>query len=316
MEIKDWPDVPFWQEIVEKSSESTFFQAPHWHEIIVKTFQDYSIATKGFIFDDGSKAVFPLMKTRSSGFLRSRVRLRSSAFRGYGGILSERPLLRHHQDQIYSHLMTQKASIFVDCNPFSQYKLPSVFKKKKSFTQVFMLDRSIDEVCRALNRGAKSNLKQAQKKGVTVRTASSEHDIAVYFSMYQDAIKRWGAAAIYIFPEELFYNIFKILKKAGDEVKLWLAEKDGTIIAGAVVFYCNQIVSYWHGASLQQYFNCYPNNLLHVEIIKDAITRQYRYYDLGKSGGQEGVVKFKKSLGAKELSCITGHWKYRRRDSF
>lgn len=308
MNIKLWPDVPFWEQLVKKSPDSTFFHSPLWHEIVTLTYRDYSIATRGFEFDDGSKAIFPFIQTREGGILKGKGRLKSSVFGGYGGIIAERVLTAHEQHAVYAYLLSLKASISIDGNPFSSYAVPKTFTLKKDFTHVVALNTTEENVYKRLSRGAKSNLNQALKKGVCIRKAHTEHDIVCYVGVYQDTLKRWGAATLFTYPEALFQNIFE---RAGDAAQLWLAEKDGTIIAGAIIFYWNRVVSYWHGASLKDYFDCYPNNLLHMEIIKDALRRGYRYYDLGPSGGQQGVVRFKQSFGAERFEFLSGHWKHR-----
>ena len=72
MKIKIWPDVPFWDELVKKSPESTFFHTHLWHEIVAETYRDYSIATRGFEFDDGTRAIFPLIQTKAGGMLKGQ----------------------------------------------------------------------------------------------------------------------------------------------------------------------------------------------------------------------------------------------------
>ena len=37
----------------------------------------------------------------------------------------------------------------------------------------------------------------------------------------------------------------------------------------------------------------------------------YRFYDFGPSGGQDGVVRFKKAFGAEKREFVSGHWKHR-----
>ena len=308
MKIKIWPDFPFWDELVKKSPESAFFHSCLWHEIVTDTYWDYSIATRGFEFADGSRAVFPLIQTKAGGMLKGKGRLKSSVFGGYGGIIAERALEKHEQQDVYAHLLSLKSSISVDGNPFSHYSIPETFTLKKDFTHVFTLNTTEEDLYKRLSRGAKSNLNQAQKKGVSIRTARSEQDVCAYFGIYQNTLKRWGEATLFTYPEELFQNIFK---RGGDAAKLWLAEKDGSIIAGAIIFYWNRVVSYWHGASLKDYFDFYPNNLLHMEIIKDALDKGYSYYDFGPSGGQQGVIRFKQSFGAEQYDFLSGHWKYR-----
>lgn len=310
MEIKIWPDIALWDAVVTANPESTFFHTPLWHDLVVRTYEDYSIATRGFIFADGRKAVFPLIQTREGGLLKGKTRLKSSVFGGYGGIIAEDKLSDTEQSVIYDYLLSLKASISVDGNPFSHYTIPDTFTLKKDFTHVFALDGSAEDAYKRLSRGAKSNLNQAKKKGVSVRTASGEEDVLRYFHIYQDTLKRWGDATLFAYPQELLINIYR---HGGDAAKLWVAEKEGTIIAGAIIFYWNRVVSYWHGASLQDYFDCYPNNLLHITIIEDALLRGYRYYDFGPSGGQQGVARFKESFGAEKHEFLSGHWKYRWR---
>ena len=103
----------------------------------------------------------------------------------------------------------------------------------------------------------------------------------------------------------------RMLKVDEATVKIWLAEKDSAIVAGAIIFYWNRIVSYWHGASHQDFFSYYPNNMLHMEIIREAAAAGFRYYDFGPSGGQDGVARFKKSFGAVELPFVSAHRKFR-----
>jgi lipid II:glycine glycyltransferase (peptidoglycan interpeptide bridge formation enzyme) len=310
MEIKIWPDVSFWNSVVTGTPESTFFHTPLWHDLVVRTYADYAIATRGFIFPGGRKAVFPLIQTREGGLLKGKTRLKSSVFGGYGGIIAEDTLTEAEQGAMYDHLLSLKASISVDGNPFSRYSIPDTFTLKQDFTHVFALDSPEEELYKRLSRGAKSNLSQAKKKGVSVRTAESEEDVLRYFNIYQDTLKRWGDATLFAYPQEFLLNIYR---HGGDAARLWVAEKDGTVIAGAIIFYWNQVVSYWHGASLQDYFDCYPNNLLHITIIGDALHRGHRYYDFGPSGGQHGVARFKQSFGAEKYEFFSGHWKYRWR---
>jgi lipid II:glycine glycyltransferase (peptidoglycan interpeptide bridge formation enzyme) len=126
--------------------------------------------------------------------------------------------------------------------------------------------------------------------------------------MYQDTLQRWGDATLFAYSEDLFFTIFKDKE---DCAQFWLAEIDGKIIAGVLIFYWNNVVSYWHGASLKDYFSYYPNNMLHLEITKDAVKKNYSYYDFGPSGGLEGVIRFKESFGTVRLSFDSGHWKKR-----
>lgn len=306
MEVKTWPDIQSWEKLIRTSPEATFFHTPLWHKIVAQTYKEYSIATREFSFNDGLQAIFPCIQTKTKGFLKGEERLKSSVFGAYGGIVSNSDLTQSHQNQIYGYLLGLKARISIVTNPFSTYTLPDAFICKDSFTQIFPLQDEDNSPFQRLSRGAKSNLNQAKKKSVTVRTARTEQEIASYYAIYQNTLRRWGDNTFITYPKELFDEI---VRKAGNSAKIWIAEKEEKIIAGAVIFYWNNIVSYWHGASLQDYFSCYPNNLLHMEIIKDASAKKYQYYDFGPSGGQEGVVRFKRSFGTEKRAFTLGRLK-------
>lgn len=164
MEINIWPDVPFWNSLVKANPESTFFHTWLWHDLVVRTYADYAIATRGFVFSGGRKAVFPLIQTREGGLLKGKSRLKSSVFGGYGGIIAEDKLSADEQSAVYDYLLSLKASISVDGNPFSHYALPDTFTLKQDFTHVFALDSSEEDLYKRFSRGAKSNLRQAKKR--------------------------------------------------------------------------------------------------------------------------------------------------------
>ena len=310
MQIKDWPDIPFWEELARTSPECTFYHTPLWHDIVIKAYKDYSIGTRGFIFDNGGRAVFPFIQTKKGRPLLGKSRLKSSVFGGYGGIIADTSAGAAQQQEIYAFLVKQRASISIDTNPFSKtaVKLPDGFICKEDFTQALALTRDEQALYQKLNRGGKSNLNQAKKHGITVRLAKTEQDIHTYYALYKDTLRRWGDGALFEYPESLFFTIFA---HAGDGIKIWLAEKEAVIVAGVIIFYWNRIATYWHGASHQDYFQCYPNNMLHMEIIRDAAAAGFHYYDFGPSGGQEGVARFKKSFGAVELPFVSAHRKFR-----
>jgi len=308
MKIKNFPDVNSWEQVALQSPEATFFHTPLWHKIVVKTYKHYRIATKEFTFDDGTRALIPFIQTTKGGLFKRKERLKSSVFNMYGGIISDTKLSTVQQDQIFDYLISLKANITIMGNPFSDYKLPKSFNCTEDFTDVIALHKGEEYIFQQLSRNARKSIRRAIKREVTVRTIQTEEEIKGYYEVYRDTINRWGDATKYIYPQEIFLNIFR---DAGNAVKIWVAEKNGKIIAVLTVFYWNNLVTPFHTASLKDYFDCCPNNILHMEVIKDAINKNYRYYDFGPSGGEDGVVQFKKSFRADKLFLVSGYWKPR-----
>jgi CelD/BcsL family acetyltransferase involved in cellulose biosynthesis len=94
-----------------------------------------------------------------------------------------------------------------------------------------------------------------------------------------------------------------MLRCDSPRIKLWTAVVEDRLVAGALCFYGQGQVVYWHGAALEAYFHVRPVNLLFCEAIKDACETGYRWFDFNPSGGHEGVKAFKQSFGAVSLQC-------------
>jgi len=301
MHAAQWPETPAWLPIVSRSPEATFYHTPLWHEALVTACPEYAVATLQFTFDSGMQAVFPCLHRQEGRLLRKKTRIKSSLFGGYGGIVAGAGLTGEECRAAYTYIADMGASVTVSTNPFGA-GLPAGLSGQETFTQVVRLPDDPELLHRGLSRGGKSNLSQALRKGVTVAQDRSCEALDAYCALYRDTLRRWGESTIQAYPEALFAALREV---AGDHVRLWLARIGGSVIAGVIVLYWNRIAAYWSGASLQDSFGCYPNNLLHMEIMRDAVQRGFSVYDLGPSGGQDGVARFKKSLGAEMLPYAT-----------
>lgn len=309
MEVITLPGREIWESIVSNSRHATFFHSPAWVSILEKTYPGCSNATRAFTFPSGTRAIFPLMVERQQGGLFKKAKHKSMPLGVYGGVVSEKQLTSDERQTIFHHLTTSDISdLKVVSAPLEHGDYPESFKRTSLFTHVLSLEGDFEGVRAGFSRGQKSNIKQAAKKGVTVRRGGAAEDYEHYYHMYQDTLKRWGARAGVRYPRNLFFNLFET---RSPDIKLWLAEKNDKPIAGVISLYCNTTVIYWHGCSLQDYFDHYPNNLLHAEIIRDACERGYAVYDLSPSGGYEGVIKFKESFSAQRVEFTAYHWKKR-----
>lgn len=309
MDVITLPGREIWESIIKNSRHAFFFHSPAWVTVLEKTYPVYSNATIAFIFANGTRALFPLMVEKESGGLFKKAKHKSMPLGVYGGVVSETKLTPDERQAIFHHLATSDISdLKVVSAPLEKQDYPESFKRTSLFTHLLSLEGDFERLKSSFSRGQKSNIKQAQKKGVTVRIGSSVHDYEHYYQIYQDTLKRWGARTGIRYPWDLFRNLFEA---GSPDIKLWLAEKEGKLIAGVIALYCNATVLYWHGCSLQDYFDHYPNNLLHAEIIRDACEQGYALYDLSPSGGYEGVIKFKDSFSAERVDFNAYHWKKR-----
>ena len=168
-------------------------------------------------------------------------------------------------------------------------------------THAINLEKGFDVIASNMSKGHRSAVKQAIRSGVSVRIASSIEDWLSYYQVYETSVNRWGNRLLGDkYSWELFHEIFL---RDSPNIELWLSIYQDKVISGALCFHSKKHFVYWHGASMETYFNLRPVNLLLYEVIKNACEKKYTWFDFNPSGGLEGVKAFKERFGAQALTC-------------
>jgi len=307
---------------------ATYFHTPYWYDLIAPGQNHTALSIS---FNDGASALIPIAKiTRMGGLLVDHF---SSPGGTYGGWISESALGEEHVRALVDILLSKKNLTF-RVNPFDEKSLsvislltalspatkqsstesspvippsiqPSIQPSTSitltdDFTHTLDLTKDADALFGALSRGHKSSIKNAERGGVTVRTAENAEDWERYYRLYLSSLERWRAGGPErktrtVYPLALFRRLRENL--TGNEA-LWLALIDGEPVSGALVFYWGRHAVYWHGAASERGFRLRPNNLLFWEIIKDAQRRGCEIFDFNPSGGYSGAESFKDRFGA------------------
>jgi hypothetical protein len=309
MSVLDPAPPELWDRVCERCPYATFFHTRHWAEVMVATFPHLRIATRAYLFEDGTVAILPLLHSRAGahGFFRGY----DSMFPGvYGGIIAEGDLSEEQVRRIYASMRgLRTAWVRVFGNPYAPWGIPEVFRPRVLFTQALRLSGEFRDVWREFSRGNRSNIRKAVRSGLQVALAESEGDCAQYYAVYQEALRRWGERATSRYP----LTLFRLLCRYDQQrVRLWLVRKSGVVIGGILVLYHNRHAVYWHGAFADAFFEYRPSNLVQAEAIRDACARGYQWYDFNPSGGHAGVVRFKQSFHPQVLyfhtATIEGSW--------
>jgi hypothetical protein len=295
-----------WQEIVNKCRYSTFFHTPTWSKIFTKTYPNMNIATKKFVLDDQMRVILPLICIRTRiGLVSSYV---SNIAGVYGGIISERRIKEDEINEIFTYLTSKSISnISIVGNPLFSYTLPKQFSVNVDFTHILKLDIDIEKLWKNYKSSNQDIIRKAKRIGVVCKVANDNNIIEwkKYYSIYQEALKRWGNKATSHYPFLLFENIFKI---RDPNIKLWFVIFDGKVVGGSLIFYHNKHCVAWHASFLSDYFQYGISNFLQHNIILNAIENGYKYYDFNPSGGHEGTVKFKEAFGIDKLLIKRWEW--------
>jgi peptidoglycan pentaglycine glycine transferase (the first glycine) len=181
------------------------------------------------------------------------------------------------------------------------------------FKNTVWLDLSKDEtdILTGMKQKTRYNIRLAEKKGATVRIATSE-DLGIFYRMYAETSLRDGFV---IRPEEYYLKVWKTFMQ--DEMAFpLLAEAEGEPIAGLFLFLFAKRAWYLYGMSTQKHRDKMPNHLLQWKAIQLAKARGCLNYDLwgapdtfSEDDPLWGVYKFKEGLGGKVVRTI-GAWDF------
>ena len=307
MKVIENPNIELWEDIVDNCEYATFFHTPTWAKILEETYPHYRIATKLFIFNDGTRVILPLMKSR--WHKRVSHSYTSMPFGLYGGIASDSEVDDQKNEEIFRYI--SKLNVFINVeivgNPYNNYELPDKYQTRDYFTQILTLEKGFEAIWNDYKHSVRKQIKKAERNGVYVKLADNLEEYEEYFRIYQMALERWGKEAKSGYEFVLFENMHKLGRA---NVRLWLVYcRDGKMVGGTLAFYHNWHSVEWHAAFDSDYFKFGTRNFLVNEIIKDAIQNRYRVYDFNPSGGHEGVVEFKKSFGAQKRTFKLWHFR-------
>jgi len=180
------------------------------------------------------------------------------------------------------------------------------------------LNAEPDEILARMKSKTRYNIRLAGRKGVTVR-AGSEADLPAFYRLMETTGQRDGFG-IHTYD---YYETAHHLFVPSNQGRLLLAEYEGQLLAGLMVFAFGDTACYMYGASSDEHRNRMPTYLLQWEAMLWAKEQGCRTYDLWgvpdedkdtleaeftkRSDGLWGVYRFKRGFGGRLVRTI-GAW--------
>ena len=178
-------------------------------------------------------------------------------------------------------------------------------------TVLLDLNGNEEDWLQRMKQKTRYNMRLAQRSGVTVR-AADESELPLIYKMYAETSVRDGFV---IRSEEYYQDVWQRFMHA-EKMTPMVAEFEGQMIAGLMLFYYGKNAWYLHGMSTGQHREKMPNYLLQWEAMRLAKAKGCEIYDLwgapdvfdGKDS-MTGVFRFKEGLGGKVLRTC-GAWDF------
>lgn len=179
------------------------------------------------------------------------------------------------------------------------------------------IDRDPDEILAGMKPKTRYNIRLAERKGVQVREGT-EAEVATFYRLSQITSLRDDFP---IHAETYYRDAYRIFVPS-DMARLLLAEYNGEVIAGLMVFAFGTTAWYMYGASSNRYRNLMPNHLLQWRAIQWARARGCKVYDFWgipdeigqdpalaelasqRSDGLWGVYRFKEGFGGRVVRYL------------
>jgi peptidoglycan pentaglycine glycine transferase (the first glycine) len=186
-------------------------------------------------------------------------------------------------------------------------------------TVLIDLAPSEDRLLSSMKQKTRYNVRLAQKKGVTVRSGTTD-DLPMLYRMYAETSIRDG----FVIREEGYYqtvwrtfmNVPPTIASLQPFSEPLIAEVDGEPVAAVSLFYFAGQAIYLFGMSRETHREKMPNYLLQWEAIRRAKALGCRIYNLWgapdkftESDGLWGVFRFKEGLGG-YVSRTLGAWDF------
>jgi FemAB-related protein (PEP-CTERM system-associated) len=289
-----------WDACVAAHPSGTFYHLFDWknfHEQECGHQCDYLLARAA---DGGLRGVLPLVYLRSRLFGRI---LCSMPYVNYGGPVAA--------DAAVAAALAQRAAaragelgadyLELRCNSPLETAMEASLRK---VSMTIALKPDAEELFKGFTSKHRTNIRRAQKNGLTV-TAGGAELLPVFYELMRHS---WRSLGTPLYSRDFFA---RVLATFPQYTRLFVCSHQGTPIAATFNGEFNGIVEGMWAAALPQFRHLQPNYVLYWEMIRDACERGFRHFHLGRSTADSGAEQFKSKWTAEARQL---YWYFHRPD--
>jgi CelD/BcsL family acetyltransferase involved in cellulose biosynthesis len=155
-----------------------------------------------------------------------------------------------------------------------------------------------DRLMSVFHSKTRNMIRKAYKSNIDWQDSSSESHLQFLADLHNENSVALGIVA----KSRNFFSLLPRIFTYGRDYRVYVATKNGENIAALLLFYHNTTVEYFTPSIVEQHRSLQPMSLLIFEAMKQAISRGFQCWNWGGTGhGLEGIYRFKKRWGAKDL---------------
>jgi CelD/BcsL family acetyltransferase involved in cellulose biosynthesis len=275
----------------------TFFQTPTWIESLEAAFGAFHAAWLTVRGRGELAGVMPVVRIAKGPFSY----LWSLPFGTYGDPITRDESVREALLKRFFEMARSSVCLEAGVNlffPASRDALPREARVRAEECRIVALDGGFEEVWRTAWSSKRRQLaRRAEDAGVAVRLLESEQEVRRFHDIYTEESRPWGG--VHPYPLALFLELFK---RRSEGVFVWGAFMRGELFGGHIDFCYGDMAQAWQGGMAKEAKEFEAGALLIKKAMEEACARGCRAFNLGSSGGNEGIIFFKESLGGREYA--------------
>jgi hypothetical protein len=179
----------------------------------------------------------------------------------------------------------------------------AAWRKSDGFTHIVDLRAGFATVwASGFTQDARRCVRRARDRGVSVASGRTTEMLEAVYGLYRSEARRgrWNV----VYPIAYFQSLIAAFPSA----RIWAAHVGRRLAAGKILVTDGRWTISRLGVVDPRCRHACPHHLLWSEIMEEAAGSGVAWADLGPSGGDEAMVRFKASLGARPLPFRSTRW--------
>ena len=183
--------------------------------------------------------------------------------------------------------------LYVKKKELSQIFTDNGYLKDEYNASILYLENTLELTRKKFNKSTKKHTNGTERNTrVSVFVTVEKKYYEKYHELYLESVKRWGIKEFY--SKKLLVDLSNV-----ENIKLWVGTLDGEMVSGMIVFYGKYGTFDWLAANLLEDEISKNRVALAIQyaVIKDAISKNLKYVNMGASNHNQGVDYFKQRWG-------------------
>lgn len=285
-----------WNAYVNNNPHASFYHKLEWKKVIEYTFSHkcyYFIAKSK---DGNTVGILPTTRLNSRLFGDFLV---SIPYFNYGGPIADSSII---ELMLMKAANTKAEELKVNHAEYrDDVKREGFPVKTEKVNMLLKLTSSVDELWNSFTPKLRAQIKRPQKEDTETLIGNIEY-LDDFYTVFARNMRDLGTP---VYSKYFFKNI---LETFADNTHIIVIKMNNKPVSAAfLIGYKDNLEIPW-ASTIQDVNHLSINMLLYWEVLKLAVTKNYKYFDFGRSSKDSGTYRFKKQWGAQPKQLYWHYW--------